>query len=132
VLRVRDLLLGLGCAGVILVAVLLEPSPAGWGTHQKLLLPPCWFRLVTGKPCATCGLTTSFCLLARGRVGEAFAANPAGLILFPLTALFGALALLGAATGRSLVEPILAWGARKAWRILVPGALLLWAWQLWG
>lgn len=128
--RVRDLLMGLGCLGVILVAVLVEPSDKGWGTHRKLLLPPCGFRLVTGEPCATCGLTTSYCNLARGRIGAAFDANPAGLVLFPLTAVFGICALVGAATGRSLIERPLAWGGAKAWLLILPVLALLWAWQI--
>ena len=128
--RGRDLILGLGCLVVLVVAVLVEPSPHGWGTHRKLLLPPCMFRLVIGEPCATCGLTTSYCNLARGRLGAAFDANPAGLLLFPFTAVFGALALIGAVTGRSLVERALAWGGVRGWIILVPAIGLLWAWQI--
>ncbi len=45
--RGRDLILGLGCLVVLVVAVLVEPSPHGWGTHRKLLLPPCMFRLAS-------------------------------------------------------------------------------------
>jgi hypothetical protein len=128
--RKRDLLIGLGCLAVLAIAFALEPSPKGWGTHRKLPLPPCWFRVITGKPCATCGLTTSYCEVARGRLDRAFDANPAGLVLFPLTAVVAVLALWGAATGRSRIGWFLnAWGG-KAWIVILPLLGLLWAWQI--
>ena len=128
--RARDLLFGLGALGVIAIAVALEPSPTGWGTHQKLMLPPCYFRMLTGEPCATCGLTTSFCHMARARVGAAFHANPAGLVLFPATLVFGLYALAGAVSRRSYIERILAFGGTKAWLVILPALALLWAWQI--
>lgn len=60
------------------IAALLTPNPNGVGTHQQLGLPPCSFLKITGIICPHCGLTTSFALLARGRVIDALAANPAG------------------------------------------------------
>ena len=128
--RARDLMFGLGCVLVIGISFALKPSPTGWGTHQRLLLPPCYFRLLTGKPCATCGLTTSFCNLARGRLEAAFDANPGGLVFFPFTVVFGALALLGAVSRRSYIERILSFGGTRAWIVVVPTILALWAWQL--
>ncbi len=127
----RDLVFALGCFGVIGISVALKPSPAGWGTHRKLLLPPCYFRLLTKKPCATCGLTTSFCNMARGRVEAAYHANPAGLVLFPFTAVFGILALAGALSRRSYIERMLSFGGTRAWLVVLPTILVLWAWQLW-
>ncbi len=64
--------------GVFVTACVLNPDPAGMGTHQQLGLPPCAFLRVTGMVCPQCGLTTSFALLVRGRTGEALRANPAG------------------------------------------------------
>ena len=32
-------------------------------------MPPCNFVLMTGKPCPSCGMTTSFALLVRGDIG---------------------------------------------------------------
>ncbi len=128
--RPRDLMFGLGCVLVIGISFALKPSPAGWGTHQRLLLPPCYFRLLTAKPCATCGLTTSFCNIARGRFETAFHANPAGLVFFPFTVVFGAMALAGALSRRSFIERILSFGGTRAWLVVVPTILVLWAWQL--
>ena len=38
----------------------------------------CWFRRTTALSCPGCGLTRSFCSMARGAVGEAFAQHLAG------------------------------------------------------
>jgi hypothetical protein len=41
----------------------------------------CPFRAATGLPCASCGMTHAFVLLARGEFGPALAASPLGAIL---------------------------------------------------
>ena len=38
----------------------------------------------TGKPCPTCGVTTSFVLAAHGRFAESLVNQPFGLVLFLL------------------------------------------------
>src|SRR5262245_11862434 len=73
-------------AGGVLVALLvtasrLTPSPQGLGTHRQLGLPPCtvldWF----GIRCPSCGMTTSWAHVARGRVLAATQANAGGALL---------------------------------------------------
>jgi hypothetical protein len=80
-------LVAVGGGAVLALARLVEPAGAGFGTHLRLGLPPCTFHLLTGHPCPGCGLTTSFCLMARGRAAEAFLANAMGPLLFALVAL---------------------------------------------
>jgi hypothetical protein len=63
------------------VAFWLEPDPRGFGTHQKLGLPPCLFQLLFGIPCPNCGMTTSFAYFIRGDLRQAAHANFAGLVL---------------------------------------------------
>lgn len=75
----------LGCIAVLGIAAWLEPDPRGHGTHTQLGLPPCRMMEVNRTPCVSCGMTTSFANMIRGRVGAAFAANPAGVLLFLLT-----------------------------------------------
>ena len=84
--RVGYCLIAVGAAGTLLLARLTEPSPAGHGTHLRIGLPPCSFQLLTGHGCPGCGLTTSFSHMARGALGEAFAANPMGPVVFGLAA----------------------------------------------
>ena len=50
-------------------------------THRQLGLPPCTFKELTGLPCPSCGMTTSFALLIRGDVGNSLRANAVGTLL---------------------------------------------------
>src|ERR671923_1925965 len=71
----------------LVVARLLHPSPTGIGTHEQLGLPPCPFLLLTGIPCPSCGLTTSFAHAARLEFLSSLTIQPFGLIAFCLTLL---------------------------------------------
>ena len=46
---------------------------------------PCAFLTVTGRLCPTCGMTTSFAWLMRGRIDRSWQANPAGCLFALLT-----------------------------------------------
>jgi hypothetical protein len=59
----------------------VEPDPRGYGTHQRLGLPPCTFRALFNLPCPSCGMTTSFAHLTRGHLAEAIEANAGGALL---------------------------------------------------
>lgn len=73
----------LGFSSVVLgIARCLHPSASGMGTHEQLGLPPCKFLVLTGWPCPSCGLTTSFAYAAHLHFQQAFCANPFGLLLF--------------------------------------------------
>jgi phosphotransferase system glucose/maltose/N-acetylglucosamine-specific IIC component len=68
------------------VAVRIDPyeadgRPATMGTHQQLGLPPCNFVRLTGLPCPSCGMTTSFALLVRGDLMNSLRANAVGTLL---------------------------------------------------
>jgi hypothetical protein len=85
--QTRYIALGLVSGAVLIVARLLRPATRGVGTHEQLDLPPCIFLRLTGIPCPSCGLTTSFAHAARLHFYDALIAQPFGLILFCLTAL---------------------------------------------
>jgi len=85
--QTRYIALGLVSGAVLIVARLLRPAARGVGTHEQLGLPPCVFLHLTGIPCPSCGLTTSFAHAARLHFYEAFIVQPFGFILFCLTAL---------------------------------------------
>jgi hypothetical protein len=85
---VRGTLLGLalGIIAVFGTAAWLNPYEADGSarqmeTHLQLGLPPCSFRLMTGVPCPSCGMTTSFALLVRGDVLNSLRANAVGTLL---------------------------------------------------
>lgn len=81
-------------AGAVLtIARFLPPSASGVGTHERLGLPPCLFLKLTGVPCPSCGLTTSFAHAAKLHFYDALIAQPFGLLLFFLTVLFVPLSL---------------------------------------
>jgi hypothetical protein len=73
--------LGLGLLGLLAVAAVLKPDPRGLGTHQQFGLPPCTFRFIFGRPCPTCGMTTSWAHLVRGQLIAAGKANLGGMLL---------------------------------------------------
>ncbi len=120
-------------AAVLATAVALEPDARGFGTHTQLGLPPCSFRAVTGVRCPSCGMTTSFAWMARGRWLSAARANPAGCLIAPAVALLvpwlGWMAATGRPDGtRSLGRPLMGLGiaavamALASWLI----RLILW------
>jgi hypothetical protein len=72
--------------GVFTLALRLNPydrygEPRRMGTHMEMGLPECTFYEVTGKPCPSCGMTTSFALLMRGDVVNSLKANAVGTLL---------------------------------------------------
>ena len=84
--RISMLAIGGMLAVVFAIALYLDPynadgSPRTMATHTKLGLPPCNFVLMTGKPCPSCGMTTSFSLLVHGDVGNSLKANWVGTTL---------------------------------------------------
>ena len=96
--------------GVMLAAAAVLPLvPGGFGL-------PCPLRALTGVPCPLCGMTTSVTATTHLRLGEAVAANPAGVLAVAV-----AVALL-------LVRPR---GVVALPRWLVPAALAsMWVHQL--
>jgi hypothetical protein len=50
-------------------------------THTLLGLPPCTFKTLTGKPCPSCGMTTSFSLMLHVDPVNAWKANEVGVLM---------------------------------------------------
>lgn len=77
------------------------------GTHRQILLPgmdeglpDCNFKVITGVPCPSCGMTTSFTLLIRADVWNSLQANFAGTALAAFGLLFVPWAFASAFFGR--------------------------------
>jgi hypothetical protein len=103
-------------------------------THLQLGLPPCTFRLITGVPCPSCGMTTSFALLMHGDVVNSLRANAVGtfLALFCLVLIPWSLAsaLVRRYFGIVSVDRALMWCVMVFVVLLLTRwfALLGWAW----
>jgi len=107
-------------AASLATGLLLTASPTGTGTHTVLGLPPCGMLVVTGRPCPTCGVTTSFVLAAHGRFYEAMVNQPFGLAVFFLAAGGLISSVWALVTGRSWL-PLLTVSRN---RVLVLGLIL--------
>src|SRR5262245_12089537 len=97
-------------AGVFAVAFYLNPydadgKPRTMATHTQLGMPPCNFVILAGKPCPSCGMTTSFALLVRGDVSASLRANWAGTLIAILWALTMVWAVASGIKGRALFIP---------------------------
>ena len=106
---IRLLLLGL--AGiwltVFVIAAWLDPylpdgTPRTMETHRQLGLPACTFKEITGLPCPSCGMTTSFSLLIHGDVWNSLQANFAGTALASLGLFYLPWSIISAWKGRFL------------------------------
>lgn len=131
----------LASAGVVLVtgsilavAAWLDPAvAAGHGTHTQLGLNGCTVLSLTGWPCPMCGMTTTFALMAEGRILEAAWNQPFGVVLF-----LGVVGMMAVGVAE-LVWPTDRW--RRLWRVLLtvegPASLafllglgLAWGWKI--
>lgn len=120
--RLIQALGALGAWAVLLIAVGVEPSPEGLGTHVRLGMQPCVFHQMTGRPCPGCGLTTAFADMAHGRVVEALVAQPFGAVLFALVLVLASGLTVSAVGGRSC-KPLL-YSAKAP--LVIYGLIVLW------
>jgi hypothetical protein len=81
---------------------MLKPDERGFGTHQQLGLPPCTFKVLAGVRCPSCGMTTAWSNLMRGRMTQAAAANMGGVALGVTAVGLGPWALVSGIRGRWL------------------------------
>jgi hypothetical protein len=98
-----EIVLLVGWLIMLALGLYLHPEPGLYGTHTQLGLPPCGFLLIFGKPCPTCGLTTSFSAMAHLRPVEAFEAHPGGPLLFAFVTMVGLACGYSVAVGRRYV-----------------------------
>lgn len=103
--RLALVLMVAGWVAVFYTAIALDPyegdgTARRMETHRQLGLPPCSFKELTGYPCPSCGMTTSFALLLHGDIWNSARANFAGTALATLGLAFIPWALACAAGGR--------------------------------
>lgn len=104
----------LGSVAILGLAVFLSP---GYGLHEAFGYPTCGFKLSSGLPCVSCGMTTSFAYAAEGDLLGAFRVQPAGALLALFVAVFAIVSGYALFSGMSLA-PI----GRVIWRprVIVP------------
>lgn len=101
----RALLVALVVLGLAIAAYALrETGGVGW-------MPGCVFKNTTGLDCPGCGMTRGSHALLNGRIGDAFAFNPVGMILFPLGMLAVGVEVLGWVIGKPMRVVSGRWGA---------------------
>jgi hypothetical protein len=131
--RITAFALALLCLALLITAASIVPDAHGHGTHTQLGLPPCGWAMVMGKPCPTCGMTTSFAYAVRGNVAASLAAQPFGTLLAIFTSCLFWIALHTALTGSTLVRLTLSLlRPRILWTLAALGAMA-WAykWVTW-
>lgn len=119
-----------GLAGLLVLGFLVDPDPRGFGTHEKLGLPPCRTIDWWGIPCPGCGVTTAVSLAARGDLTGSLRAQPFGLVSAACVALGGAWALLATLAGRDLYADLRAANLRAPAIALVVLMAGSWAYKL--
>lgn len=115
--RLVGLALLLPAGAVLGIAAWLHPDPAGVGTHRQLGLGGCIVLTLTGVPCPMCGMTTTFSLMAHGRVFDALLNQPFGVVLFVTTAVAAMVGAVDLARGRGLWRSGLGWVLRHETRV---------------
>ena len=120
-----------GLVAVFAIAAWLDPYDAEGRarrseTHLQIGLPPCTFRSLTGIPCPSCGMTTSFALLVCGDLENSLKANAVGTLL----ALFGLLVIPWSGASVLLRRPVWIVDLERAliWIVVVFVVLLLTHW----
>jgi hypothetical protein len=110
--RIGSAGLAAGIGAVFVTASLVDPDPAGHGTHLRLGLGQCTVLSLTGWPCPMCGATTTFSLMAHLRPLDALVNQPFAFLLFGLSAF-----ALGVAVAE-VVDPRSRWS--RILRVLEP------------
>ena len=85
----------------------------------------CLLRRATGLPCATCGMTRSFCAIGRGEFRAAFVRHPLGPVLYAFLVLVMLRSAAVALTGRRILPQA---GRVFLWTAVALVAVILVVW----
>jgi Protein of unknown function (DUF2752) len=135
-LRALLALMALCLVTVFSVAIWLNPyredgQARQLETHRQLGLPECNFKLWTGKPCPSCGMTTSFALLIRGDVLNSLRANWVGTLLAAFCLAFIPYGLISALRGKFVPAVSIDWILPRFIVVFCVLLLLRWGLVLW-
>lgn len=99
-LRLTLAVAGAGLALLLVISACLRPENRGYGTHQQLGLPPCTFMTLFGRPCPSCGMTTSWARLMHAQPLRAVQTNAGGALLAIVALVSAPWMLASSVTGR--------------------------------
>lgn len=127
------IVLGFALASVALFLVLgvvVDPDPRGFGTHERLGLPTCkpmdWWNV----PCPGCGVTTSVALAAHGHPWDSIVNQPFGFLVALALPIFALWAFVSAVRGRDLAVELSRWRIGVLGVVLVLVMIASWAYKL--
>ena len=128
-------IMALGFLAVFGIAAWLHPydetgQPYSMATHTQLGMAPCNMVVLYGKPCPSCGMTTSFSLLVHGDVWNSLKANWVGTLIAAFWMGLIPWGLLGAARGRVAWVKNLEMFLTVAVGIVFALMVLRWIWVL--
>lgn len=123
--------LGAGALALVMLMVLataawLTPASVGHGTHRQLGMPECSWVVWFGRPCITCGMTTSFAHAANMDFVASFRAQPAGCLLAVLCSAVFWVSGFVAVTGSRAGSVLIGWVNTRT--VIAGVAILLAAW----
>lgn len=122
--------IALAALSLLLVACWLTPASGGVDTHTQLGLARCGWLSRSGIPCMTCGMTTSFALVADGRLLAALWVQPFGTVLALLTVFVFWVAGYIAVTARPVWRLLPRWPAGYTALLVGLAAGLAWGWKI--
>jgi len=128
--RVFAAVAALGCLSVMLIALRLQPSHSGVGTHTAIGFANCDFLARTGLPCPSCGMTTSFSWFARGNLIASLWVQPMGTVLAIITCACFWGGLYVAITGKPVYRLMRLVPHRYYLIPLLSFAILAWGWKM--
>ncbi len=116
--------------GFVVLGRFISPDERGFGTHERLGMPPCRMLQWSGVPCPGCGVTTSVSLAANGRFLDSIANQPFGFVCALLALAFCAWAFWNAAHRRDLGLVARTMRMRPWVRPLIVIATLSWIYKI--
>lgn len=117
-------------AAVVVLGVLVDPDPRGFGTHEKLGLPPCKMMEWWHVPCPGCGVTTSVSLAAHGHFWASIVNQPFGFLCALGVPVFALFCLSTQLRGRDLNEELHRWKPGKLALAITCGVVLAWVYKI--
>jgi hypothetical protein len=130
-LRVVLVVLAMAMLALLVVALFLRPNERGFGTHEQLGLRPCTVQVTFGIRCPSCGMTTAWSHMVRGRIVQSFLCNVGGALACIVVMICVPYFLVSGVRGRWIVRPPTDWALATMSTAFVAVTLADWLLRLW-